>query len=175
MRWNRNVPAWTLLFALLPVIAGVALVTYGNAHRDRGEAAECKQNLHAIQLALERYAVDSGGGFYPPTLSVLRDEAYLPVLPRNPYGKGPPMPEVPPGEHAPGGVTYILHYGPGDGAAADGYALLVYGREPARQRWSGTRPSPRMPLPAGAEALVPWEYVLAVLTSGDWAQPHPAR
>jgi hypothetical protein len=43
-----------------------------------------KQNLHAIQLALERYAVDHDG-CYPLTIADLKRTDYLPRLPRNAY------------------------------------------------------------------------------------------
>lgn len=146
--------------------------------KPKARTAEAKQNLHAIHLALERYAVDDPHGSYPLRLSQLRDEGYLPEFPRNPYklgrGGGPigPMHEVPLGEYAPGGVTYVPLtvdiYDEQLGAArmgVQGYSLLVYGDEKSRR----SDPTP-IPLPHGAESQAAWEYVLIVLDSG-WNRP----
>jgi hypothetical protein len=54
--------------------------------RDGSGNEETAQSIHAIQLALERYAVDHGG-LYPVTLEPVQQEGYLPAFPRNPYSK----------------------------------------------------------------------------------------
>jgi len=52
--------------------------------------SESKQNLHAVQLALERFAVDSPGAVYPLRIEVLSEQDYLPVMPENLF-TGQPM------------------------------------------------------------------------------------
>ena len=44
-----------------------------------------KQNLHAVQLALERFAVDSPGGNYPVRIEQIMEDGYMPQLPVNPF------------------------------------------------------------------------------------------
>ncbi|MCB1217320.1 type II secretion system protein [bacterium] len=91
---------------LLIIIAAVLIenpfrIKPGKGHRE----AEAQQNLHAIQLALERYAVDyggayplwlSGGGFADPAagdidphfvMDPLMAEGYMPQYPRNPFNR----------------------------------------------------------------------------------------
>jgi hypothetical protein len=55
--------------------------------KDKARNAEIKQNLHAIQLGLERYAVYHDR-LYPLAIDVLRKDEYLPMLPNNPYAYG---------------------------------------------------------------------------------------
>ncbi|MBN2081809.1 hypothetical protein JW859_06310 [bacterium] len=54
------------------------------------DMTKCKQNLHAVQLALERFAVDSPGCVYPLRLEELSEQSYMPVMPTNPF-TGQPM------------------------------------------------------------------------------------
>jgi hypothetical protein len=54
--------------------------------KDGSGSEETQQSIQAIQLALERYAVDSGG-FYPLTMDPVQDEGYLPTLPTNRYAR----------------------------------------------------------------------------------------
>ncbi|MCB1220405.1 MAG: type II secretion system protein [Planctomycetales bacterium] len=91
---------------LLIIIAAVLIenpfrIKPGKGHRE----AEAQQNLHAIQLALERYAVDyggvyplwlSGGGIADPAageidphfaMDPLMAEGYMPQYPRNPFNR----------------------------------------------------------------------------------------
>jgi hypothetical protein len=138
----------------------------------RARAAECKQNLHTIQLALERYQIDHDE-LFPAALGELLSLGYLPCLPANPYDRQPrgPMPEVPIGAYTPGGVTYIplrasaaegMLPGQVSGAVTD-YKLLTYG--PKRdvkggEYWSSDR------LPGDASRRIPWDYVLFTLDGG---------
>ena len=92
----------------------------------------------------------------------------MPKLPDNPYRiPHQPMPEVPLGQHAPGGVTYLPHFATqaSPPAHVDSYALLVYSDERASRAMARNHESQRYPLPNGAEAQVPWDYVLMVLLS----------
>jgi hypothetical protein len=64
--------------------------------------AEARQNLHLLQLALERFSVDSPGASYPESTSLLIQQGYLSELPNNPF-TGAPMQEYHPGEIPPPG------------------------------------------------------------------------
>ncbi len=72
VKHNRNNEKGFTLIELLVVIviigilAAIALPNFIKA-RNKAREAEVKSNVHAIQIALERYAVDSGG-VYPPFL-----------------------------------------------------------------------------------------------------------
>ena len=48
-----------------------------------------KQNLHAVQLALERFAVDSPGANYPVRIEQIIEDGYMPQLPLNPFTMQP--------------------------------------------------------------------------------------
>ncbi|MBU1022928.1 hypothetical protein KKB99_01475, partial [bacterium] len=52
-----------IIIVLLAITFGASCSGYNNA-RMKAREAEVKSNIHAIQIALERYAVDSGG-IYP--------------------------------------------------------------------------------------------------------------
>ena len=67
-----------------------------------GHSAKARQNMHCIQLALERFAVDNNGN-YPLTVDELITNGYIPCMPENPFS-GRPMQALP--EDAP--------YSPGD-------------------------------------------------------------
>ena len=119
-----------------------------SANKANVKRAESLQNLHAIQLAIERYYFDSKT--YPADLSVLQSEAYLPRLPGNPYN-GAPMEQIPAGQHQPGCFSYLT-----DGKS---YALVLYGPKGSRSFAS------KHALPGGAEATIDWDYVVIVLES----------
>jgi hypothetical protein len=83
--------------ALAAAVASVAFGVHGciiEPYRWAQKGAEAKQNLHAVQLALERFAVDSEDAGYPVTTAALRTSGYLPKFPRNPY-TGEEMREYP--------------------------------------------------------------------------------
>lgn len=56
----------------------------------RSKCAEVKQNLHAIQLAVERFAVDHSLDFYPRQIDDIKARGYLQEFPTNPF-TGRPM------------------------------------------------------------------------------------
>jgi len=55
-----------VVIVIIGILAAIALPNFIKA-RNKAREAEVKSNVHAIQIALERYAVDSGG-VYPPFL-----------------------------------------------------------------------------------------------------------
>lgn len=55
-----------VVIVIIGILAAIALPNFIKA-RNKAREAEVKSNIHAIQIALERYATDSGG-VYPPFL-----------------------------------------------------------------------------------------------------------
>jgi len=55
-----------VVIVIIGILAAIALPNFIKA-RNKAREAEVKSNVHAIQIALERYAVDTGG-IYPPFL-----------------------------------------------------------------------------------------------------------
>ena len=70
-RFNRNHQGFTLIellvvIVIIGILAAIALPNFIKA-RNKAREAEVKSNVHSIQIALERYAVDTGG-IYPTFL-----------------------------------------------------------------------------------------------------------
>jgi hypothetical protein len=73
----------------------------------RGREASVKSSVHAIQIALERYAVDHDG-VYPEKVQTLIDDEYISAFPFNPFYEEKRMEEVSYGsEDYEGNFTYI--------------------------------------------------------------------
>lgn len=53
-----------VVIVIIGILVAIALPNFIRI-KDKAKEAEVKQNLHAIQLALERYSVDSSGNIYP--------------------------------------------------------------------------------------------------------------
>src|SRR5439155_5371589 len=58
-----------VVIVIIGILVAIALPNFIKI-KDKAKEAEVKQNLHAIQLAVERYAVDAEGqgGYYPMVL-----------------------------------------------------------------------------------------------------------
>jgi len=78
LNWWRSV-ALTVVTAFVIVVAIPNFIVI----RSHGPEENVVQGLHAIRLAVERYAVDEGT--YPPDMESLRFEGYLPYFPENRY------------------------------------------------------------------------------------------
>ena len=103
-------------------IAGVAAWLIFGVAVPRAHEAQClaqaKQNLHSVQLGLERYAVDAPQSKYPADLNTLIKDGYLQALPDNPF-TGQPMKWHRPGEQCArgdfvyewrdNGLSYLLY------------------------------------------------------------------
>lgn len=96
--------------------------------RDKAEEVEIKQNLHAIQLAIEKYGAAHDGAFPASIIELLAGQDWMHSLPNNPFTK--PIREMQPisfGSAEPwGDFTYLPLEE--DGAVV-GYYLLAYGSE----------------------------------------------
>jgi len=105
--------------------SGVQLSKYDWTENDRGAV----ENLHKVQLSIERYAIDHDGE-YPLNLQALMT-LYISEWPKNPYSKGNPgiflrMHQVEIGNFMPGGIIYYPYEYPGyEGMSS--YYLAVYG------------------------------------------------
>ncbi|MEO7995368.1 MAG: prepilin-type N-terminal cleavage/methylation domain-containing protein, partial [bacterium] len=55
-----------VVIVIIGILAAIALPNFIKA-RNKAREAEVKANIHSIQIALERYSVDSGG-IYPTFL-----------------------------------------------------------------------------------------------------------
>ena len=99
---------------------------------------EIAANLHAVSLALERYAVDNG--HYPTQIEMLQAELYMPSWPRNTLadysaatGSGESIKMQPLALDAPavpGDFVYIPEYRRVDDKLTPiGYELYAYGNE----------------------------------------------
>ena len=53
-----------VVIVIIGILVAIALPNFIKI-KDKAREAETKQNLHAVQLALERYAVDSPSSEYP--------------------------------------------------------------------------------------------------------------
>src|SRR4051812_43850129 len=78
---------------LLAVATGLGGLFVSSVARDlsyKSKCAQVKQNLHAIQLAVERYSVDDPESSYPRDIRDVIRRGYLPQFPLNPF-TGLPM------------------------------------------------------------------------------------
>lgn len=121
-----------------PAFAVLDTIFYTDDHK----AGETKQNLHSIQLAVERYATDNEGGYYPDYILggtyeddyVINEEYYKKAFSsgENPLG----------GTDTPPPAGKLALPGSGDWAAMEGY-MPMYPKNPFR-KWnseSSTIPS----------------------------------
>ena len=114
-------------FMLGVVIGAVGLLLcikyYPEEQNNRHPHVEIKSGIHAIQVALERYAADHDG-VYPSNTDELLFNGYMGMYPPNVVGF-PTMTNVPLGSHNyPGNFTYIPDTEDG---IVSSYVLLGYG------------------------------------------------
>ena len=102
-----------VVIVIIGILAAMALPNFIKA-REKAKEAEVKSNIHAIQIALERYAVDTGG-FYPLILygGDLTDTFVRLGSPINPdtgesYYQPPQEPGYPP---FPGDLDVLIQFG----------------------------------------------------------------
>jgi len=62
-----------VVIVIIGILAAIALPNFIKA-RNKAREAEVKSNVHAVQIALERYAVDTGGVYPPFILGAERDD-----------------------------------------------------------------------------------------------------
>lgn len=79
--------------AALILLAAYGMFSLAPRLEYQRQVAAAKQNLHAIQLGLERFAVDSPNATYPLRVEELLSAGYLSALPPNPF-TGQPMQPV---------------------------------------------------------------------------------
>lgn len=156
------------LVIVLFIIAILIAVALPNTIRitEKAQNAELKQNLHAIQLGLERYAADYDGR-YPLVIGQLRHD-YMTEMPRSPFtyrrfgypetDKYPELRQMQPlGEdfypekyktalNPVGNFCYVprLAVGPDGELTATGYLLLAFGQKRWHPDW--TTPPRDIPL-----------------------------
>lgn len=64
-----------------------AVMPYFIGHDCKATEAELKQNLHGIQLAVERYSIDHDGEYLSDITDVIGEGRYMDAFPANPYLK----------------------------------------------------------------------------------------
>lgn len=87
---NRRIVAFWACFSCLGWFAWVIIFVQVPSCVYHARMSECRQNLHAVQLAMERFSVDAPGSIYPADLDMLIDQGYLDEMPHNPF-TGEPM------------------------------------------------------------------------------------
>jgi prepilin-type N-terminal cleavage/methylation domain-containing protein len=100
MKHNRSKEFGFTLIELLVVIviigilAAIALPNFIKA-RNKAREAEVKSNIHAIQIALERYAVDSGGVYPSFSIGAERESNIIKGYIEKEYGPGNDVSQFP--------------------------------------------------------------------------------
>jgi len=113
---------WVVFLAAAYMAWGIFFVAIPRAEHSRN-AEICKRNLHAIQLAVERYAVDSPHADYPYDVCDVIRAGYIDAFPINPFS-GEPMQPYPPGSEPPLG-DFIYEPKGIAGRYIDNYKLTV--------------------------------------------------
>ena len=102
-----------VVIVIIGILAAMALPNFIKA-REKAKEAEVKSNIHAIQIALERYAVDTGG-FYPLVLygGDITDTFVKLGAPENPdTGESYYLPPDDPGyQPFPGDLDCLIQFG----------------------------------------------------------------
>lgn len=114
-----------LILPALLLILSVFNLACPTGHPEHYLQLEIKNNLHSIQIAVERYAADNEG-VYPSSIDDLGQGEYMPEFPNNPVTEEP-MNEIGFGtEPFSGGYTYIPYT---EDEKVIGYYLICYGLE----------------------------------------------
>jgi len=88
-KWAREVFVFCCItfvlhiFIAIAILAAIALPNYRLA-KEKAREAELKAYTHSLQIALERYAVDSSG-LYPESMHKLIELDYITSYPSNPF------------------------------------------------------------------------------------------
>lgn len=94
LSWLRNTDRRLVVYWVSYLSAGLLVwqifAVWVPARQYQQRTALARQHLHAVQLALERFAVDSPAGNYPQDIHELAVAGYLPEFPTNPF-TGEPM------------------------------------------------------------------------------------
>jgi hypothetical protein len=101
MSTNKQVLAGLLIGAVIAV-AAVTGYWYTTVRAQQ----ELQRSAQAIQLAVERYAVDNNGS-YPKVIDALIIRGYMLDWPPNPFGPGRMQPLAPDAKPLAGGFVYI--------------------------------------------------------------------
>jgi len=114
-----------IVFALfvLPVMLAISLPNYVRI-KDKAKEAELKQNLHSIQLTLERYGTDYF--CYPDNIEEVISSGYIEAFPGNPFNEQAPMKPVADGKFSMGDFVYVPGY-PDDKGKIMSYTIKVWG------------------------------------------------
>ncbi len=162
---SRKVKLLLIVFLSLPELFGLGAWAVGS-YQDRAHERITKQNLHAIQLALERYEREDLARDYPVGLEALRTKALLTTFPRNPYSKQP-MRQLQPADPPSAGDFCYLTLRPSEPNTTsttrhgvDGFLLVAYGAH--RRRPNAYFPDPGDDLFPGA-SRISWHRVLIYL------------
>jgi hypothetical protein len=128
---SRKLKILIVVFLALPELIGTGF-WLADRHRNQVNERQTRENLHTIQLAVERYAVDSKFIEYPLQVNDELIRRYLAEgWPTNPY-TGSPVSEVKAGEPGRAGDFSYLAVGqelwPGYTTGV-GYVLVGYSRQ----------------------------------------------
>jgi len=178
MRKYKRALTWLVAIVLLLAIGAAAAWQFYFRPWQQFRA-----NAHMIQLAVERFAVDTQGSYPTHLDGVLVERGWLPAWPPSPFGPGTMHPIAPDAPPVPGCFVYITGgpivadasgnvISPADAKAqgfvypmeVDHYALVFYGPRHSR-RYSGaaaSRATPARPEPASqdwSEQLDYWNMI----------------
>lgn len=103
---KRQLWFW-LIYLSIALVLWLIIGVWLPHQRHVRQVVQTRQNLHAIQLGLERYAVDNEAGNYPGTIDELIVCGYFSKLPENPFTREPMRALPPDAPDSPGDFRYI--------------------------------------------------------------------
>jgi len=166
---SRKVKLLLIVFLSLPELFGLGAWAVGS-YQERANEQITKQNLHVLQLQIERYAAEDPWSAYPFDLPALESRHYSPELPNNPYSARPMQALLPSDTPVAGDFSYLTdrqEMVPGLRIAPH-YILVAYGRRKLSKRIK--------PLGSGitGEDQIDWSRVICALENGI-GYPGPER